>query len=58
MLSVSLDVLVLCLVCPMLSVSLDCLSPVSCVYPMLSVSLDFLSPVSCVPNVVCVSGLS
>jgi hypothetical protein len=42
----------------MLSVSLDCLCPVSCVCPMLSVSLDCLCPVSCVPNIVCVSGLS
>ena len=39
----------------MLSVSLDCLSPVSCMANVV-VSLDCLSPVSCVPNAVCVSG--
>jgi hypothetical protein len=56
-------VFVLCLVYPMLPVSLDCLCPLSCVpnvtsvwivfvlclvYPMLPVSLDCLRPVSCV----------
>ena len=45
---------VLCLV---FSVSLDFLSPVSCMANVL-VSLDCLSAVSCMANVVCVSGLS
>ena len=67
-------VVVLCLVYPMLPVSLDCpfLIPlpfsimficlfvfVLCrVYPMLPVSLDCLRPVTCVPNVASISGLS
>jgi hypothetical protein len=47
-------VFVLCLVYPMLPLSLDCLCPV---YPMLPLSLDCLCPVSCVPDVASVSGL-
>jgi hypothetical protein len=46
-------VFVLCLVCPMLPVSLDCLRPVSCVPNVAS-----LRPVSCVPYVASFSGLS
>jgi hypothetical protein len=45
-------VFVLCLVCQMLSVSLNCLLPMSCVPNVAS------RPVSCVPNVVSASELS
>ena len=50
-------VFVRCLVCPMLSVSLDYLRPVFCV-PNVVIALDCLHPVSCVPKVVSVFGLS
>ena len=51
-------VFVLCLVCPMLSVSLDGLSSscVLCAQCCQCLWMVSLRPVSCVPNVVCVSG--
>ena len=53
-----LFVFVFCLVCPMLSVSLDGLSSscVLCAQCCQCLWMVCLRPVSCVPNVVCVSG--
>ena len=54
-----LFVFVLCLMCPMLRVSLDCLfsSCVLCAQCCLCLWIVCFLPVSYVPNVVCVSGL-
>jgi hypothetical protein len=54
-----LFVFVLCLMCPMLRVSLDCLfsSCVLCAQCYLCLWIVCFRPVSYVPNVTCVSGL-
>jgi hypothetical protein len=46
---------VLCLVCPMLPVSLDC---PYLIVPSVFSNVYLLRPVSCMPNVACFSGLS
>ena len=55
-----LSVFVLCLVCPMLPVSLDCLSSscVLCAQCCQCLWIVCLRPVSCVPNIASLSGLS